>query len=294
MASAVLAQAPIRCSQLSITIRTSCVARADRRVSRACRPGWRTIASASQMAGATASWLVTAASSTSQTPSPGLPGSSAATCRLNLVLPHPPVPVRVTRREDATNARTSDSSRSRPMNELTCTGRFPANASSASALAARTSAAGTRPRAAATNTPRTGPARPSASANSSAVPLCGARLTPRSRSLTVRGLSLAASASSSCVSPASARSRRSTSAKPGTGSSATARPSPQSHRPQLPDPRRGRTGAKRMPTPEPSTIGPPRRLWRLLCLRTASEFTRRQCFIVNFLVRFGGISPQHE
>ena len=52
---------------------------------------------------------------------------------------------------------------------------------------------------------------------------------PRSRSLTERGLSLAASASSSCVSPASARNRRSSPPKPDAACSATG-PSPP-HRP---------------------------------------------------------------
>jgi len=33
-------------------------------------------------------------------------------------------------------------------------------------------------------------------------------------------------------------------------------------------------------------FGPPRQVWRLLCLRTSSEFTRCQCFIVDFLVHF--------
>jgi len=32
--------------------------------------------------------------------------------------------------------------------------------------------------------------------------------------------------------------------------------------------------------------GPPRKVWRLLWLRTASEFTRCQCFIVDFLIHF--------
>ena len=33
-------------------------------------------------------------------------------------------------------------------------------------------------------------------------------------------------------------------------------------------------------------IGPPRQVWRLSCLRTASEFTRSQGFIIDFLVHF--------
>jgi predicted transposase YbfD/YdcC len=32
--------------------------------------------------------------------------------------------------------------------------------------------------------------------------------------------------------------------------------------------------------------GPPRRVWRLLCLRTVSEFIRRHCFIIDFLAFF--------
>ena len=100
-ASAVLAQAPIRCSQLSSTIRTSWGARASSSVSRTGRPGCPAIPSASEMAGATASSSVTAASSTSQTPSPDPSSSSAATCRPSLVLPDPPAPVSVTRRQDS-------------------------------------------------------------------------------------------------------------------------------------------------------------------------------------------------
>ena len=76
------------------------------------------------MAGATASWSATAASSTSHTPSPDPSSSSAATCRPSLVLPHPPAPVSVTRREDSTRARTSASSRPRPMNVASWAGRL--------------------------------------------------------------------------------------------------------------------------------------------------------------------------
>ena len=84
-------------------------------------------------------------------------------------------------------------------------------------MAASTSAAGARPRAAATNKSRTAPARPSAPASNSAVSLRAVRLTPRSRSLTDRGLRPAASASSSCVSLASARSCRSNPPNPSAG-----------------------------------------------------------------------------
>ena len=122
--SAVFAQAPIRCSQLSSTISTSCGARASSRASRTARPGWPAIPSASEMADATAFSSETAASSTSQTPSADPSSNSAASWRLNLVLPHPPAPVSVTRRQDSTRARTSDSSRSRPINAASWTGRL--------------------------------------------------------------------------------------------------------------------------------------------------------------------------
>src|SRR5207253_6092809 len=61
----------------------------------------------------------------------------------------------------------------------------------------------------------------SASASSRAVSLRPVRLIPRSRSLTDRGLTPAPSASSSCVSRAPARSRRSRPAKLSAGSAAT-------------------------------------------------------------------------
>jgi hypothetical protein len=85
--------------------------------------------------------------------------------------------------------------------------------------AASTRAAGARPQAAAMNKTRTGSARPSAPARSTAVSLRAVRLMPRSRSLTDRGLTLAASASSSCVSSASVRSCRSSPPKLSAGCS---------------------------------------------------------------------------
>ena len=63
--------------------------------------------------------------------------------------------------------------------------------------AASTSAAGARPRAAATNSARAGSARPSAPASNTAVSLWAVAWMPRSRSLTDRGDTPAASASSS-------------------------------------------------------------------------------------------------
>src|SRR5215471_14237549 len=90
--------------------------------------------------------------------------------------------------------------------------------------AASTSAAGAFPRAAATNRSRTGPSSLSAPASNWAVSLCAVRLIPRSRSLTDRGDRPAASASSSWVSLASARSCRSSPANETSGCSATAQP----------------------------------------------------------------------
>jgi hypothetical protein len=107
-----------------------------------------------------------------------------------------------------------------------------APSAAAASRAASTSAAGARPRAAATNAARTGPIRPSASASSPAVSLRAVRLTPLSRSLTDRGERLAASASSSCVSPASPRSCRSNPANVPAGSSATSPLIPSVPRPR--------------------------------------------------------------
>ena len=217
------------------------------------------------MAGATASSSVTAASSTSQTPSPDPSSSSAATCRPSLVLPHPPAPVRVTRREDSTRARTSDSSRSRPMNADSWAGRLFGGTRAAAAAnapgglpytAASTSSAGARPRAADRNSSRAGPARLRAPASKTAVSLCAVRWMPRSRSLTDRGLSPAASASSSCVIWASARSRRSSPANESAGCSAMA---PMSLDPPAAPPRRGTrpfpTVCPGPPLPSPASAG---------------------------------------
>ena len=108
--------------------------------------------------------------------------------------------------------------------------------------AASTSAAGARPRAAATNTGRTGSARPSAAASNSAVSLRAVRLMPRSRSLTDRGLRPAASASSSWVSLAWARSCRSNPANPSAGCSAMVGVPPQALIPPPGNPARSGTG----------------------------------------------------
>ena len=91
-ASAVLAQPPIRCSQLSSTISTSCGASASSRASRTGWPGCRRSPAPRKWPPATASSSVTAASSTSQTPSPDPSSSSAATCSAQPGLAAPPGP----------------------------------------------------------------------------------------------------------------------------------------------------------------------------------------------------------
>ena len=149
-----------------------------------------------------------ACSSHSHAPSRKDGSCSAAACSARRVLPTPPTPTTVTSDDRCIAVASSASSSARPTNELGWIGRFPANASSE------------RPRAAASNTARCGPARLSASASSRAVSLRAVRLIPRSRSLTDRGERLAALASSSCVSPASARSCRSSPPKPGAACSA--------------------------------------------------------------------------
>ena len=124
IASAVLAHPPIRCSQLSSTISTSCSASASSSASSTGRPGCPASRSASQTAAGTAPSSVTAASSASHTPSPDPSSSSAATCSPSRVFPAPPAPVKVTSRADSTSARTSATSRSRPMNDDSWAGRL--------------------------------------------------------------------------------------------------------------------------------------------------------------------------
>ena len=123
-ASASLAHASITCSQLSSS------------TSRARRP----IASTSVLSGgwsgsalmpstlatvtATRSWSCSGARSANQTPSPEPSSRPAATWSPRRVLPAPPEPVSVTRREAVIRWRTSASSVSRPMKLDTCAGRL--------------------------------------------------------------------------------------------------------------------------------------------------------------------------
>jgi len=137
------------------------------------------------------------------------PASRCAAWTANAVLPTPAIPsianTAIIRADSAGLIAASSSSASsgrRPANESISRGSVPVPADIAPASA--------RPRAAASNSILATPCRCSASASNRTVSLCGVATTPRSRSLTARELSPAASASSSCVSPAPARSPRST------------------------------------------------------------------------------------
>ena len=156
-------------------------------------------------------------------PSGNFPASRCAACTANVVLPIPAIPSIAwmpTGPPPAWSASVPSSrasSGSRPVKPPMSRGRDRVAAAVGTAVAAArwaasTSSAGARPRAAAMNTTRTSSLSSSASASSWALSLRAVRLMPRSRSLTERGLRLAASASSSWVSRASVRSCRSSSA----------------------------------------------------------------------------------
>ena len=124
------ATAPSTCSQLSST-NSNCFwdSISMRESSEYCPPGLVTRNTAATAA-ATPSGSRTGASSTSHAPSRYLGSTSAATCNAKRVLPTPPTPVTVTTRDVSRAFATRDTSFFRPMNELTCAGRFPGNESS--------------------------------------------------------------------------------------------------------------------------------------------------------------------
>ena len=64
------------------------------------------------------------ARSMNQTPSAKRSSASAATCSDSRVLPRPPMPSSVSRRDDSSSLPTSSSSRSRPRNDVSCCGRL--------------------------------------------------------------------------------------------------------------------------------------------------------------------------
>ena len=137
-----------------------------------------------------------------------------------------------------------------------------------------------RPFAAASNSARAGPIRPSASASSRAVSLRAVRLMPRSRSLTERGLSLAASASSSCVTPP----------RPATGAAAHPNQAPPAQ-----PPAHHPLTAPAPPAPSPAARPartPCQRIWRALSLPAAATRTPWQSWPRSRLPR-GSFEAAH-
>ena len=111
-----------RCSQLSNTRRTSLPAR-NRATLRGSAPLANDRPIVAPITSPTRAGSVTGASSTKNTPSPTPPTSSAATASVSLVLPHPPTPVRVTRRCDSRSSTTRSTSSSRPMSGVAWRGQ---------------------------------------------------------------------------------------------------------------------------------------------------------------------------
>ena len=168
------------------------------------------------------------------------PASRCAAWTANAVLPMPAIPpiawMLTTPPAPAAASASSASSCRRPVNEAMSRGSV--RAAAATPLAPARPVA-VWPRAAASNSIRSWLLSWSASASSRTVSWRGVATMPRSRSLTARGLTPAASASSSCVSPATARSRRSTPANPAGGSATTSPLAPTAHSTQT---IRGRLG----------------------------------------------------
>ena len=146
IASAVLAHAPSRCSQLSSTIRTSAAAAGHPAASRAGRRRPAGNPSARQWprppAPARRPRPARPATPRPGTAQPARPPPAAA----SRVLPVPPVPVSVTRRQDSTRARISASSRPRPTNVASWAGRLPKVMSGGPCAASTAAAAAPAPR----------------------------------------------------------------------------------------------------------------------------------------------------
>ena len=123
-ASASLAHASMTCSQLSSSTRRLCRPTASTSVSAAARPSSTGMPSTLATVTATSSGSCRGARSTNHTPSPEPSKSPAANWSASRVLPAPPEPVRVKRREAAIKRLTSLSSASRPMKLDAWTGRL--------------------------------------------------------------------------------------------------------------------------------------------------------------------------
>jgi hypothetical protein len=123
-ASASLAHAPIRCSQLSSGTSRLRPPTASTTMRSTGRPGSSRTPSTFATVTATRSGSRSGARSANHTPSPVPSASPAATCSPSRVLPAPPAQVSVTSRDPATRARTSASSASRPIKLDTWAGRL--------------------------------------------------------------------------------------------------------------------------------------------------------------------------
>ena len=131
MSAASAAAAAARCSQLSSISSSALLVRKNSTTLPAVdRPGRGRARSAAATAWAIASPSPAACSSHSHAPSPKDGSWSATACSASRVLPTPPGPVTVTNGDPCIAAASPASSPARPTNELSCTGRFPANASS--------------------------------------------------------------------------------------------------------------------------------------------------------------------
>ena len=117
------AHAPSRCSQLSSTTSSRAAPTRFPNASISDPTSWRR-PSVTATDFATSAGSASAASSTSHTPSGWSSSAARATCSANLVLPEPPAPVSVTSLAAGNSFAISASSRSRPMNDVSSTGRL--------------------------------------------------------------------------------------------------------------------------------------------------------------------------
>ena len=119
------AAASSTCSQLSTISSASLVRSCAAIVSASGRPGSSRTPSAEAAAAATRSGRATGASSTSHTPPGYRPDACCPALRASRVLPDPPGPVSVSRRDSPSSSSIVASSDSRPMNDVVSAGSQP-------------------------------------------------------------------------------------------------------------------------------------------------------------------------
>ena len=115
-----------RCSQLSSTSRSCLARRNSTMLPLRDTLGWGCTPSVAATTCTSASGSLAAASSHSHAPSGKRGSISAATWVARRVLPTPPTPIRVTSRASSRAFATRSSSSSRPMNDVSWSGRLPA------------------------------------------------------------------------------------------------------------------------------------------------------------------------